>query len=155
DTLAEFLLGILDAPGTAFGQSRVQPTAMRETVAGLYAQDTFRINNRMTLNLGIRWEPMLFPQDYFGRGSALSMANLVANKTSSVFGSARGGALYYGDPGVAKAFTSDRLGNFAPRVGLVWNPNGDEKQTIRAGGAILYASAMLYSPQRLMSNPPF
>src|SRR5262249_37369903 len=39
--------------------------------------------------------------------------------------------------------------------GLVWNPRGDGKQTIRAGGAILYDTGMLYFPQRIMSNPPF
>src|SRR5262249_36658895 len=40
DTLAEYLMGILDGTGTVFSQSRLQPTAMRETVPGLYAQDT-------------------------------------------------------------------------------------------------------------------
>jgi hypothetical protein len=63
--------------------------------------------------------------------------------------------LYNGDPGVPKAWTHDKLTNFSPRLGLVWNPRGDGKQTIRAGAAILYDSAMLYFPQRIMSNPPF
>jgi hypothetical protein len=156
DTLAEFLLGILDNSGTtAFGQSRGQPTAMRETIPSLYAQDTIRLSPRLTLNLGLRWEPMVFPADYFGRGSTLNLANLSSKKVSKVFVSAPAGMLYYGDAGVPKSFTTNRWANFAPRFGLAWNPHGDGRQTVRVGGAFLYDSPMLYYPQRVMSNPPF
>lgn len=156
DTLAEFLMGILDtSANNAFSQSRWQPTAMRETIPGLYAQDTIRVSQRFTLNLGVRWEPMLFPTDYFGRGSTLNLANLASNTVSKVFTNAPAGMLYYGDAGVNKAFTSNRWANFAPRLGMVWNPRGDGRQTLRGGVAILYDSPMLYFPQRIMSNPPF
>ena len=157
DPLADLLLGYLSNNGSAFayGQSRPQPTAMRETILGLYAQDTFRVSSRFTINLGLRWEPMMFPQDYYGRGSTFDMAAFLANQHSKVFTTAPAGMFYYGDTGVAKAFTDDKLANFAPRVGLVWNPHGDGKQTLRAGTAILYDTGMLYFPQRIMSNPPF
>jgi hypothetical protein len=157
DPLADLLLGYLSNNGSAFayGQSRPQPTAMRETILGLYAQDTFRVNSRFTLNLGLRWEPMLFPQDFYGRGSTFNMAAFLANQHSKVFTTAPAGMFYYGDPGVPKAFTDNKMANFAPRVGLVWNPHGDGRQTVRAGAAILYDTGMLYFSQRLMSNPPF
>ena len=62
---------------------------------------------------------------------------------------------YYGDPGIPKAFTHDKFTNFAPRLGIVFDPKGDGKQTIRVGGAILYDSGMVWFAQRLMSNPPY
>ena len=155
DTLAEYMMGILDSSSYGYGQSRGQPTAMRASIPGLYAQDTIRLSQKLTLNLGVRWEPTIFPADYFGRGSTFRLENLISNTVSKKFVNAPAGMLYYGDEGVPEAFTSNRWTNFAPRVGIVWNPRGDGKQTLRAGAAMLYDSAMLYFPQRIMSNPPF
>jgi hypothetical protein len=42
DTLAEYMMGILDSSSYGFGQSRGQPTAMRATIPGFCAQDTIR-----------------------------------------------------------------------------------------------------------------
>ncbi len=153
DALADFQLGILGAGGFTFSKAQLQ--ALRETIPGLYFQDTYRLNSRLTLNAGIRWEPMLFPQDIYGRGSIFSMANFLAGQKSTVFSTAPAGSLYYGDPGVNKSFTNDKWTNFAPRFGLVWNPRGDGKQTIRVGGALLYDTGQVYYSERVMTNPPF
>ena len=155
DTLAAYLMGVLDSSAFAFGQSRGQPTAMRGWFPGLYAQDNFKLNRRLSVNYGLRWEPMIFPADYFGRGSTFRMQDLEANRQSTVYVNAPAGMFYYGDPGVRKAFTDNKLGNFSPRLGLVFSPRADGKETIRAGAAMLYDAPMLYFPQRIMSNPPF
>jgi hypothetical protein len=47
------------------------------------------------------------------------------------------------------------LANFAPRVGLVWNPHGNGKDTLRIGGAILYDSAEVWYNERETTNPPY
>lgn len=155
DGLADFLLGYLSSSSTAFSQSRQQQVALRETIPGLYAQDTFHASRSVTLNAGVRWEPMLFPQDNFARGSSFNMAAFLANQKSTVFQNAPAGMFYYGDKGIPKAFTQDSWANFAPRLGVAWSPGGSGKQTLRAGGAILYDSGEVWFAQRLMSNPPY
>jgi hypothetical protein len=44
--------------------------------------------------------------------------------------------------------------NFAPRVGLVWNPHGDGRDTIRIGGAILYDTVETWFNERETTNAP-
>jgi hypothetical protein len=153
DAMADFELGILGAGGLTYSKAQVE--GLRETIPGLYIQDTYRLNSRVTINAGVRWEPMLFPTDNQGRGSVFSMAGFLSGQKSSVFSNAPAGSLFYGDPGVTKAFTNNKWANFAPRMGLVWNPHGDGKQTIRVGGALLYNSQMIFYSDRVMNNPPF
>ena len=138
-----------------FQQSRPQQVAMRATMFGLYAQDSFHVAPRLVVNAGLRWEPMLFPYDRYHRGSVFSIAGFLAGIHSQVYPNAPVGALYYGDPGVTANFTHNRLGNFSPRLGLVWDPTGSGKQSIRAGAGVMYDSAEVYLAQHLASNPPY
>ncbi len=151
DDLADFMLGDL----STFSQSKVQATANRQTSPGLYVQDTFRMNEHFTVTAGVRWEPMLFPQDAFGRGSTFSLSNFVNNIHSTVYPNAPAGMLYFGDPGVPKAFVHDKFTNFSPRLGLVFAPGHSGHDTIRLGGAILYDTGELFFDERVQSNPPF
>jgi hypothetical protein len=108
------------------------------------------------VNAGLRWEPMFWPTDHWNRGSVFSMANFLAAVHSRVYPNAPAGSLYYGDPGVNASFTNDhKLNEFSPRLGIAWDPKGDGRQTLRAGVALMYDSGMLYTAQRLASNPPF
>jgi len=150
DGLADFLLGRY----SAFTQSRAQKVAYRETIPGLYAQDTIRLGKRLTLSAGVRWEPTLWPSDVFHRGSIFNLQAFSSNQHSSVFPTAPAGMFFFGDPGVPAAFTNNHLLNFAPRVGIAFDPLGDGKQSIRAGYGIFYDSSMVWYSQRLTSNPP-
>lgn len=150
DPIADFLLGSM----SAFQQSRAQQVGLRENILGIYAQDTWHVSSSITINMGLRWEPMMFPTDYFGRGSVFDMAAFLGNQHSKIFPGAPAGSFFYGDPGVDKSFTSNHYANFSPRLGFAWNPGGKGKQTIRAGVGILYDSVMVWYPQRLQSNPP-
>jgi hypothetical protein len=151
DPMLDFLLGDMNR----FGQSRDQVNVYRETILGLYAQDTYRVNPRLVLNMGLRWEPMLFPQDYFNRGESFSLSGFYANQHSKVFTNAPAGLFFYGDPGVPKAFTHDKFNVLSPRLGIVWDPRGNGKETIRVGGGILYDSAEVYYAERLTTNAPY
>ncbi len=150
DNLADFMLGDL----SAYSQSRVQATANRQTDPGLYVQDTWRATGTLTVTAGVRWEPMLFPQDVFGRGSAFNFSDFINNVHSSVYPNAPAGMLYYGDTGIPKAFVHDKWLNFAPRLGLVYAPKGGH-DTFRLGGAILYDTTEMFFDERVQSNPPF
>ena len=150
DNLADFMLGYL----STYSQSRVQATANRQTDPGIYAQDTWRVNDRFTVTGGVRWEPMLFPQDVYGRGSTFNLPDFLNNVHSSVFPTAPAGMLYYGDQGVPKAFVHDKWANFAPRLGLVFAPKGGH-DTFRLGAAILYDTTEMFFDERVQSNPPY
>ena len=155
DGLADFLLGRYNGSGgTGFTQSRAQQVAYRSTIPGFYSQDTIRLGRKVTLTLGLRWEPTLWPSDLFHRGSTFDMNAFLENRHSSVYPNAPAGMLFFGDPGVSAAFTNNHLMNFAPRIGVAWDPSGNGKQSIRAGYGIFYDSAMVWYSQRLASNPP-
>ncbi len=150
DNLADFMLGDL----STFSQSRVQATANRQTDPGMYVQDTWRVTDTFTLTAGVRWEPMLFPQDVYGRGSSFNFSNFLNNVHSTVYPTAPAGMLYYGDAGIPKAFVNDKWLNFAPRLGFVYAPKGGH-DTFRVGAAKLYDTAELFFDERVQSNPPF
>lgn len=151
DPLLDFMLGDMNS----FGDSRAQINVYRETIPGLYVQDSFRMNKRVLVNAGVRWEPMLYPQDLFGNGESFSAQGFAAGQHSTVYVNAPAGMFFYGDPGIPKAFTNDRLLNFSPRVGVVLNPHGDGRDTLRVGMGILYDSPEEYYSERLTTNSPY
>ncbi len=151
NNLADFMLGDL----STYSQSKAQQTANRQTNPGVYAQDTFRVNDHFTVTAGIRWEPMLFPQDYFARGSSFNFSNFLNDVHSNIYPNAPAGMLYFGDPGIPKAFVHSKLPLFAPRLGLVFAPGKSGHDTFRLGGAILYDTAEMFFDERVQSNPPF
>lgn len=151
DSMLDFLTGTM----SGFSQSLPQQPAPRMTIPALYVQDTFHATEHLTINAGVRWEPLLWPQDVHHRGSSFSMANFLNNVHSVVYPNAPAGALYYGDPGITKSFTHDRKAVFSPRLGLAFDPSGNGKQVLRVGGALMYDVGNMYNAQRLASNPPF
>jgi hypothetical protein len=151
DSMLDFLTGAM----SSFSQSLPQQPAVRMSIPSVYAQDVFQANSHLTITAGLRWEPMLWPQDIHHRGAAFSMADLLSGAHSTVYPNAPAGALYYGDPGVPAAFTHDSKAIFSPRLGLAWDPHGDGRQTFRVGGGIMYDVGELYAAQRLSSDPPF
>lgn len=151
DPMVDFELGIM----STFDQSRAQLSWYRKINVGLYVQDTYRVSSRFSINIGLRWEPDIPPVDTRPVGSLFSRAAFDGGQHSKVFVNGPAGELYYGDPGVPATYTNRRMWNFSPRAGIVWNPHGDGRDTIRVGGAILYDSPEVYYGQRLTSNSPY
>jgi hypothetical protein len=146
------LLDFLQGKMYRFEQSLPQQNAIRQTVIGAYAQDTFHITPRLVLNAGVRWEPMKYPYDFFHRGSTFSRTAFDAGTRSAVYVNAPPGTLYYGDPGVTPSMSDDRWTNFSPRLGAVYNPDGEGKTTFRIGGAMMYDSPGTFMNYRVIAN---
>jgi hypothetical protein len=133
--VADFLLGLPSSlTENAYGEVG---DAHMPNYTG-FAQDNFRVNSRLTVNVGVRYEPFIPYTDDFGRVTQFS-----AGAHSQVFPNAPAGLLFPGDPGVSKSGTKSSLRDFAPRFGFAWSPFGDHKTSIRAGYGIFYDASTM------------
>ena len=130
--LADFMIGRL-AGTNGLQQAAPNTLDMAQTYIGLYAQDTWRMGPRVTLNYGLRWEPFFPPQLQNGAVYQFDMTRFTQNVHSTVFPNAPAGLYFPGDAGFpTKAGMQTQWGNLGPRVGIAWDPNGDGKTSVRA-----------------------
>ncbi len=148
--LADFLTGLPND----FTQTNATPDDLRQWIMSFYAQDTFRVSSHFTLNYGIRWEPTFSDPDKYRRGSSFNINSFYAGQFSTVYPNAPAGLFFPGDKGIPDANWNGHLPNFAPRVGLVWNPHGDGRDTLRVGASILYDVTETWFNERETTNAP-
>ncbi|HEX4811083.1 MAG TPA: hypothetical protein VH325_19240 [Bryobacteraceae bacterium] len=149
--LADFMLGYMND----FQQTNATPDDLRQWAMSAYVQDSFKVNSSFTVNVGLRWEPIFADPDKYRRGDSFSQAGFLAGQVSTIHPSAPPGLLFPGDPGIPAANWSGHYNDFGPRVGLVWNPHKDGRDTLRAGAAILYDQAETWFNERETTNPPY
>jgi hypothetical protein len=154
DQNLDFMWGTLGST-SPFQQSKKQQNALRGPIPSLYVQDTYHATPRLTLVAGLHYGPNIMPHDYFNRGVVFNQADFVANISSSIYPNAPAGALYYGDKGVNRQFTQNTYSQFSPNIGASYDPFGDGKTVIRAGGALMYDNPAFFTAQRNQQNPPF
>lgn len=129
--IALFLMGLptsvsQDAPVTGYTNS---------WSTAVFAQDTFRIFSRLSLNLGVRWDIPTPPTDPLNRETTFQLG-----EQSIAIPKAPMGALFYGDPGVTRGIVPIRWHHVSPRVGFAWDPFGDGRTSIRAAAGVFYNS---------------
>ena len=71
--LADFMAGILSG---GFIQGNPIFDNQRQNYIGVYAQDSWKLNQRLTINGGVRWEPYLPMEHPFGWVSHFDQAAL-------------------------------------------------------------------------------
>ena len=151
--IADFLLGL----PSQLTQGGSQIVAEKMPYVGFYAQDVWRINNRFTANVGLRWEPYLAAKDQNGFTMAFNQDWFNQNRHSIVYSNAPAGLMFAGDQGFPDngANTKNRYARVAPRGGLVWDTRGDGHETIRFASGLYYDSPKLWQYGHHMLNPPF
>ncbi|HEY1767451.1 MAG TPA: TonB-dependent receptor [Terracidiphilus sp.] len=122
---------------------------------GLYAQDSYQMTPRLTVNLGVRWESALPEVETAGRGDSFSMSAFMAGTTSSVFKTAPPGLLFHGDPGIPKGYINNHWDHFEPRVGLAWDPTGKGRESVRASYTMGFSQPIVYMEDRFENNAPY
>jgi len=142
DAVADFLLG----RASGFRQGGGEFKNLKGTKWGFFAQDNWRVSQKLTLNLGVRWDPFFPYWDREGR-----VVCFAPGQKSVRYPNAPEGVIYGGenhDPGCPKAGTNNEWLNIAPRVGFAYRLTSDSKTAIR-GGAGYY----LTPPQASIYNP--
>jgi hypothetical protein len=93
--------------------------------------------------------------DKDGMGMHFDKARFDQGLRSTVYPNAPAGLIFPGDPGMpGKSMHFNRLAQFAPRLGIVWDPKGDGRMSIRSAYGILYDTThMFFYYQRSQSQP--
>ncbi len=106
-------------------------------VAG-FLQDDVRLTDRLSANLGLRYEVVSVPTEVDGK---ISNLRAVSDPTLTV-----------GDPW----HDNPSLKNFAPRAGLVWDPVGHGRTSVRTGFGVFHDEILpKYYFFSGSLNPPF
>jgi hypothetical protein len=135
-----------------FTQAVPSTSNLSQWYIGAYAQDNYHVAQRLTLNLGMRWEPFLPWIATDGKVSHFSPAAYATGTLSTKFPNAPPGISYPGDPGFPNGDAgvgSNKIG-FAPRVGFAYDINGNGKSSIRGGFGMFYETS-----QVAVTNMPF
>lgn len=134
--LADFLMGY---PAQLTGTQLLDWARMRQVYAGAYIQDDWKVNSRLTLNMGLRYELYTQPVDARLRGG--------------LFDAATGQFVVPGQAGYSDAIVKGHDLNFAPRLGFAYSASN--RWTVRGGAGVFYGpreqnqSATVYG-----ANPP-
>ena len=111
----------------------------------LYFQDDWRVSHKLTLNLGVRWEPYIAIEDSYGQNAAFR-----AGQQSTVYPLAPLGYVFPGRHRISSGVAPNRYRRFSPRLGFAYDPFGDGKTSIRGGYGIFSDTLQLVA---LNSNP--
>jgi hypothetical protein len=120
NALADFLLGKVKTSGYALPQP---PSGRRNYNIGAYVQDDWKLNRRLTLNLGMRYE----------FESPMTSSNNIYSRVDPTTGQ----VLFAGINSDAALGLTPGYRNFAPRVGLAYSVT--PKTVIRSGFGIFYS----------------
>jgi carboxypeptidase family protein len=155
---ADYLLGY----AKSYGELAVQDHGFWNNVSwAAYAQDNWRVNRRLTLNLGLRWDGVphtyeandrmgnFYPSLYDPSKAAVMNPDGTINSASPGLGTSpnpilAGVPLYLngiGIPeknGVPKGLVDNHWAAFGPRLGFAYDVTGSSKTVVRGGFGVMY-----------------
>ncbi len=144
DPFADFLLGAFD--NLSIGQFGNADTDTITKAHSAFFQDEFKVTPRLTLTLGIRYEPFL---PWVERHDRIN--TFVPGRQSTAVPDAPPGILFPGD--LPRGLADNDYNNFAPRIGFAWDVFGDGKTSVRGGYGVFFES--INADSLAQQNPPY
>jgi hypothetical protein len=132
DNLADFMLGDV----SSFKQGADKFFKFTGIDWSVFVQDNLRVDSRLTLTAGLRWDPFIPYKEAAGRVSCFE-----PGAQSVRFPNAPTGLIFGGnnhDAGCPVSSMDDNLGNFGPRAGFALQLTGDGKTSLRGGAGYYY-----------------
>jgi outer membrane receptor protein involved in Fe transport len=114
--------------GANFGDFTSTPRHFRWSQWAAFVQDDWKVSHNLTLNLGLRYSIFGTPSETNGLLNNIVLgpgANFPAQMVSATVGR-------------VKQMWSTDLNDFAPRIGMAWDPTGKGTTVIRSGFGIAY-----------------
>jgi len=108
---------------------------------GFFGQDDWRVNHKLTLNLGLRYDILSWPEE--------------ASNHMSNFNPATGELIEAGSSGWPKALINTPKNDFGPRLGFAYDMRGDGKTVFRGGYGLFYYLDRGGVGNELSNNPDF
>jgi hypothetical protein len=142
NAMANFQQGFL----SALVQGEFEETNDRGHFPAIYAQDSWKLNHRLTLDYGLRWEMFAPWHNKIGDQTAFSASEYAANTGTPQFAIASSsgtpglpaGMVLSGDPGFPVNGVNNQYKQFMPRVGFAYDVFGNGKTAVRGGYGIFY-----------------
>jgi hypothetical protein len=132
-----------------FQQDSGRTNDLRESQYHFWIQDDWKATQRLTVNLGLRWEPKLPPIDKLN-----NLVGFVAGRQSRIAPDAPLGLLYPCDEGIGEEVFPRDYNNFAPRVGFAYDLSGSGRTVVRAGYGVFFIQPALTIYTRTVSTQP-
>ena len=147
----------------------------RQNNSSAFIQDDWKVNQNLTLNLGLRWEYNSMLNDTIGNMTSVwpQLLSTVSTPPTGPTTSGEGLVGYvvpkntnpqYGTPpdGVYQADNNNSIDghppytNFAPRIGFAWQPTGRGNMVVRGGFGMFYDRVQAYYFVRAyQESPPY
>ena len=108
---------------------------------GYFAQDDWKVNPRLVLNLGVRYDLYTYPVEQ--------------NNFQSNFDLATGTLLRAGANGNSRSLIDTNYNNFAPRLGFAYDLSGNHTNVLRGGYGMFYYQVRGGIGNVLSNNPEF
>ena len=133
--LSDFLLGQINT----FDQGTGEYKDYEVFYASAFFQDDYKVSDRVTLNLGVRYEHSPPWYESVGRLMHWSIDDYNNNVRSTEFPQAPRGETFRGDAGfVGDEGVEPSANTASARVGFAWDITGDGRTSLRGGGGTFY-----------------
>jgi hypothetical protein len=152
NAMADFFLGDM----RTFDQGTGEYKDNANFYSNAFFQDDYKIHPRLSLNLGLRYEPTKPWHEIIGRIQIFRLDDYYAGRRSTLFDNAPPGLFYRGDPGVAEDGTLPDYDNVSFRGGAAWDVTGDGKTSLRGGWGMFYDQHIIGRFNNgAVNNPPW